>query len=63
MKYKGNAMTIKSDEEWKVEDDMRTLMNAREIQADPKRMAKVKAMARQKLETIATVLGGASDKE
>lgn len=57
------VVSIKPDEEWKVEDDMRTLMCAKEIQADPKRMAKVKALARKKLETVATVLGEASESE
>lgn len=56
-------VAIKPDEEWRVEDDMRTLMNAKEIQADPKRMAKVKALARKKLEHVASVLGEASETE
>lgn len=56
-------VSIKPDEEWQVEDDMRTLMRAKEIQADPKRMAKVKALARKKLETVASVLGEASEAE
>lgn len=56
-------VSIKPDEEWQVEDDMRTLMRAKEIQADPKRMAKVKALARKKLETVASVLGEASESE
>ena len=58
---KGNRakdVVIKPDEEWRVEDDMRTLMNAKEVQADPKRMAKVKTLARKKLETVASVLSG-----
>lgn len=58
-----NEVAIKPDEEWRVEDDMRTLMQAREIQADPKRMAKVKALARKKLEHVASVLGEASESE
>ena len=56
-------MSIKPDEEWRVDDDMRTLMRAKEIQADSKRMAKVKALARKKLETVASVLGEASKTE
>lgn len=62
-KSRGAVNLIKPDEEWQVEDDMRTLMRAKEIQADPKRMAKVKALARKKLETVATVLGEASESE
>lgn len=45
-----------SAEEWRIEQDLRTLTDAKEIQADPKRMAKVQAMARKKLETVAAVI-------
>lgn len=62
-KKRGFDVAIKPDEEWQVEDDMRTLMRAKEIQADPKRMAKIKALARKKLETVASVLGEASEAE
>lgn len=54
--------SINPDDEWQVEDDMRTLMRAKEIQADPKRMARVKAMARKKLEQVASVMGEADEK-
>lgn len=60
-KSKGNAVAMKPDEEWRVEDDMRMLMCAKEIQADPKRMEKVKQLARKKLENVASVLGDASE--
>lgn len=60
-KGKSRAVEIKPDEEWRVEDDMRTLMNAKEVQADSKRMAKVKALARKKLETVASVLSEGGD--
>lgn len=39
-------------DDWEVEDDIRTLMRAREIQRDPKRMAAVQKMARQKIEDM-----------
>lgn len=62
MAKKGNAIeAYKPDEEWRVEDDLRTLTHAKEIQADPKRMAKVKALARKKLESVAQVLGGEAE--
>ncbi len=54
---------VKMEDDWQTEDDMRTLMRAKEIQADPKRMAKVKALARKRLETVASVLGEASEAE
>lgn len=61
-KKSGNGAMIKADEEWRVEDDMRTLMRAKEIEADPKRMARVKAMAEKKLKEVAGVLSEASEK-
>lgn len=54
-KSNDTAVPIRPAEEWAVEQDMRALMEAKEIQADPKRMAKVKAMARKKLESVAGV--------
>ena len=59
---KGSSVAgIKPDEEWRVESDMNTLMEAKKIQADPKRMAKIKILAQKKLETVAAVLGEAAE--
>lgn len=62
-KKASGAVALKADDEWAAEDDMRTLMRAKEIQADPKRMEKVKILARKRLETVASVLGEANDKD
>ena len=43
------AGQIKIDDKWRVEDDMRTLMHAKEIQRDPKRMAAVRKLAQDKM--------------
>lgn len=43
------AGQIKPDDKWRVEDDMRTLMHAKEIQRDPKRMAAVRKLAQEKM--------------
>ncbi len=56
------ATLIAADEEWRVESDMRTLIDAEEIRKDPKRMEKVKALARKRLEATATVLAEANEK-
>lgn len=56
-KGKNSAVQIKPDEEWQVEDALRCLTRAKEIRADPKMMAKVKALARDKLEKTAQILG------
>jgi hypothetical protein len=47
MKTKGGTAAI--DDNWRVEDDMRTLMHAKEIQRDPKRMAAVRKLAQEKM--------------
>ena len=43
------AGQIKIDDKWRVEDDMRTLIHAKEIQRDPKRMAAVRKLAQDKM--------------
>jgi len=55
---KKKPATVSVDEEWKVESDMRCLMEAAAIRKDKKRMAKVKAMAQKRLSEVA---GLASD--
>lgn len=60
---KGNkkATAISVDEEWRVESDLRTLMEAESIKKDPKRFAKVQAMAKEKMMAVAAVAGSKSD--
>lgn len=48
------------DEEWRVESDMRTLMEADAIKADPKRYAKVQSLAKRKMMEVAKI---AADKD
>lgn len=60
MAKKAQAVMVKADEEWRVESDMRTLMEAETIKNDPKRYAKVQAMAKQKMMEVAKI---AADKE
>ena len=45
---KGKAI-VSDDKQWQVEDDMRTLLRAKEIQRDPKRMAAVRKLAQEKM--------------
>ena len=40
---------VSPSQDWEIEEDMRTLMRAREIQRDPKRMAAVRKLAQQKM--------------
>jgi MOSC domain-containing protein YiiM len=50
-----NPISISEDERWKVERDLETLMEAKKIEADPKRLAKAQAMAKQKMMEAAKV--------
>lgn len=54
-KTRKNAPAIAMDERWRVEDDLRTLLEAEKIEADPKRMAKVRALAQEKMLAVAKV--------
>ena len=61
----GNIKSIgmKSEDDWMVEDAMRTLMRAKEIRNDNKLMAKVSAMAKEKLMELADVAAEAKESE
>ena len=45
-------------DDWQVESDLRTLMDAEKIEADPKRIAKVRALAKKRLLDMAAVVKG-----
>ena len=49
------AVTAASDD-WQTEEDLRTLCRAEEIEKDPKRMAKVTALAQKKMVEMAGVV-------
>ncbi len=53
-KVRAIAMT-KSEDDWRAEDDMRTLMRAEEIKKDPKRLARAQALAKDRLMELAAV--------
>ncbi len=57
------SIGMKSEDDWMVEDAMRTLMRAREIRNDKKLMAKVSAMAKEKLMDLADVAAEAKESE
>lgn len=46
---KASTTSISSDDDWLVEDDMRTLARAEEIRKDPKRLKAALAKAREKI--------------
>lgn len=58
---KMKAAVIKPDEEWRVEADLHTLMKAEKIKNDPKRMAKVRALAQKKMMEVASIASEGKD--
>lgn len=52
---KTNSIKIRPDEEWRIEADLNTLMEAERIKADPKRYEKVQALAKKKMMDVAKV--------
>lgn len=57
MANKNRTIGIEIDKDWEADDAMRTLMRACEIRKDKKLMAKVKAMATQRLQEVAAIAG------
>jgi hypothetical protein len=57
---KSNKVKISEDEEWRVESDLRTLMDAEKIRRDPKRLAKAKALAKARMLEAAAVASAES---
>ena len=56
MAKKSNAISVtKHEDDWQCESDLRTLMEADKIKADPKRYAKVQAMAKEKMMAFASM--------
>ena len=58
---KKSVVAIKPDEEWRAESDLHTLMEAEKIKADPKRMAKVRALAKKKMMEAAAIASEGQD--
>ena len=46
---------LSGPEDWQVESDLRTMIEAEQIEKDPKRLAKVKALAKKRMMEIASV--------
>lgn len=51
----GKAIAVSSSDDWRVESDLNTLLEAEKIEKDPKRMSKVRALAKQKMLDVAKV--------
>lgn len=49
------AIEVSSSDDWRVESDLNTLLEAEKIEKDKKRMAKVRALAKQRMLEVASV--------
>lgn len=56
----GTSMSVQ-EKKWRTEDDLRTLLQAREIQNDKARMAAVKKLAAEKSAELKRLQGVAAD--
>ena len=56
-KKKPASVGIYDDAKWRAESDMRTLAQAQEIKADPKRLAAAKKCAEEKLAEMQAMAG------
>lgn len=54
------VLTSSSDAAWQAQSDLDTLMRCEEIEADPKRLAAAKALAKERMQDLVNV---AADKE
>lgn len=55
------SMCVPSDD-WRVESDLNTMIEAEKIEKDPKRLAKVQALAKQRMLEAATIAAEGKDK-
>lgn len=62
-KSSNSAIAISSDDEWQIEQDLRTLIEAEKIEADPKRVAKARALAKKRMMEVAKVASESGEDE
>lgn len=49
------SLEVSSSDSWRVESDLNTLLEAEKIEKDPKRMKKVRELAKQRMLEVAGV--------
>lgn len=57
---KNGSIASSSNDDWRVEGDLNTLLEAEKIEKDPKRMSKVRALAKQKMLDVAVIASEAA---
>jgi hypothetical protein len=62
MAKKSNAISVtKHEDDWQVESDLRTMIECEKIEADPKRLAKVQALAKKRMMEVAAIASEGKD--
>ena len=61
MATKKNHPALVGSDDWQTEDDLRTLVRAREIEKDPKRMKAAQELAKKKMVEVAAVASHTDD--
>lgn len=57
MARKNNTIGMDSDDDWRAEPDLRTLIEAEQIEKDPKRFKRAKELAKSRLIEMASIAG------
>ena len=58
-----SAAKVSSEDSWKVENDLRTLIECEKIEKDPRRMKAVRALAKQKSAEIQGIVDDESSEK
>lgn len=62
MAKSGNAIaSIRAEDDWQTESDLRTVLECEKIEKDPARMKKVRALAKKKLLEVASIASGEAE--
>ena len=62
MANKSNGISVtKHEDDWQVESDLRTMIECEKIEKDPKRLAKVQALAKKRMMEVAAVASEGKD--
>lgn len=57
---KSGSIAVNSSDDWRIESDLNTLLEAEKIEKDPRRMSKVRALAKQKMLDVAAIAAEAA---
>lgn len=62
MAKKSNVIAMtKAEDDWQAESDLRTMIECEKIEADPKRLAKVQALAKKRMMEVASIAAEGKD--